>query len=225
MRYEAILFDLDDTLLDSMAARVATLERVFSAANIPLENGEKFFRDLRGTSLEGSLTLIRAGFGLNRDLFEDYRRTYWTEGSGLLMLYPGVMEMLRRLSERGIKLGLVTTKTMNLEFDGKPYGAVKELEETGIAPFFPVRIGFEHVTKLKPHPEAVNLALAQLRVAPGKTLMVGDSAADIQAGQAAGCLGCHAAWGIPVEERAGLLGAAKPDFVLNSPSDLLDVIK
>ena len=100
--------------------------------------------------------------------------------------------------------------------DGQDYGATRELAETGITDFFTVTIGFEHVTRRKPHPEAVNLALAMLGVKPGKALMVGDSAADIQAGQAAGCPGCHAAWGIPPEDWAALLGATKPDFVLDS---------
>ena len=225
MKYKAILFDVDDTLLDSMAARVATLERVFKSAGIAHDDPEQFLRDLHGNSLEAVLTQLARDRGIDADLFDEYRRIYWNRESSMLTLYPGVKDALEKLSGLGLKLGIVTTKYADVEFEGKTVGAAGELEELGIADFFSIVVGFEHVSLPKPHPHGINLALNHLRTMPVETLMVGDSAADIQAAKAAGCWGCHATWGLPPKERTNLLGSTIPDFILDSPGELLKLVK
>lgn len=133
--------------------------------------------------------------------------------------------MLERLRRQKLRLGLVTTKTMNFELEGRVGGAVTELSETGIADIFSVMVGFEDVTQRKPHPEGINLALSRLGISPGEAVMVGDSASDIKAAQAAGCHGCYATWGIPVDERGNLLKNVSPDFTIDSPDELLKIVK
>ena len=64
---------------------------------------------------------------------------------------------------------------------------------------FSVVVGFEDVARHKPYPEGVELALERLGVLPEEALLVGDSAADIEAARAAGCPSCHATWGIQGE--------------------------
>ena len=226
MKYKAIIFDLDDTLLDSMPARVKTLQHVFASAGIAHLEAERFLRDLQGTPLEDALAKLAADLSIGIDLFEEYRRHYWSKEKGLLRLYPGIGDMLVKLRQIELRLGIVTTKTMNFEFQGKIMGgAVTELEEMGIANLFSVMVGFEDVSLRKPHPEGVNLALSRLKVLPGETMMVGDSASDIKAGQAAGCHGCYATWGLPAKERDDLLKSVRPDFILNSPDELLKLVK
>lgn len=224
MNYKAVLFDLDDTLLDSMAARVKTLEHVFSKAHITRFEPERYLRDLQGTPLETALIKLAAELNIQTDLFEEYRRFYWSKEKGLLRLYPGVAEMLERLRKQKLKLGLVTTKTMNFEHEGRAGGAVTELAELGIDGIFSTMVGFEDVIQRKPHPEGIKLALSRLNLAPHEAVMVGDSASDIKAAQAAGCHGCYATWGIPEDERGSLLNHAYPDFILDSPSDLLRLV-
>ena len=225
VKYKAILFDLDDTLLDSISARVKTLERVFASVDITHLEAERFLRDLQGTPLETALIKLAADLNINTDLFEEYRRIYWSKEKGLLRLYPGVAEVLENLRRLEFKLGIVTTKTMNFEFGGNIVGgAAGELEEVGVADLFSVLVGFEHVALRKPHPEGINLALNRLEIAPPEALMVGDSASDIKAAQAAGCPGCYATWGLPSGERNNLLTIVSPDFIIDSPHDLLKVL-
>ena len=225
MKYKAVLFDVDDTLLDSMAARVDTLERVFASAGIANHDPEQFLRDLHGNSLESKLAQVAVDRGIDADLFLDYRRKYWTGEIGRLKLYPGVREALEKLGGLGLKLGIVTTKAVSIEFEGNIIGAAGELKEMGISELFSVMVGDEHVSLNTPHPEGINLALSRLEMAPGEALMVGDSAADMAAARAAGCLGCHATWGLPVKESRNLLTLISPDFILDSPAELLKLIK
>ena len=224
VKYEAVIFDLDDTLLDSISARVISLQRVFTSAGITEQDAERFLRDLQGTSLSAALAQLAKDLGIGGDLFLDYRRTYWTKEQGILKLYPGIKQMLNKLHKYGLKLGVVTTKAVNVEFEGDVIGAGQELQELGIADLFSVLIGFEDVTLHKPHPEGINMALIRLKVAPGETLMVGDSSGDIGAAQAAGCKSCYATWGLPANERTSILANISPDFILDSPSALLELV-
>jgi phosphoglycolate phosphatase-like HAD superfamily hydrolase len=98
-------------------------------------------------------------------------------------------------------------------------GAVTELLEVGVIDLFSVGVGFESVSRYKPHPEGVLLALSQLGANAEETVMVGDSPADIEAGKAAGCWSCHATWGVPATERS--LAGIGADLVAEMPEALL----
>ena len=194
------------TILDSISARVITLQRVFTSAGITEQDAERFFQDLQGASLSAALAQLATDLGIRIDLFLDYRRTYWTKEQGNLKLYPGIKQMLNKLYENDLKLGVVTNKPINVEFEGNVIGARQQLQGLGIVDLFSVLIGFEDVSLHKPHPEGINMALIRLDVAPSEALMVGDSAGDIGAAQAAGCQSCFVTWGLPANEYTDILG-------------------
>jgi pyrophosphatase PpaX len=216
----AVLFDLDDTLLDSLDARIKTLQSVFTRANITHPKAEQLLLSLKGTPLKDALAKLEVSLKIKDNLFEDYRRTYWINKPGRIRLYPGVELMLERLHSRGIKLGVVTQKTRLFDIDGHSAGALKELEELGIASLFSVVVGFEDVSRYKPDPEPINLALNRLAVRPREALMVGDSLADIESARAAGCWSCYATWGISAKEWA--LDNIQADITAKIPEVLLE---
>jgi len=218
----AILFDLDDTLLDSFDARVEALQSVFRHAEIHHPTAEEFLRSLYGGQLEGALTKLATSRGLEFNLFEHYRRTYWLKRPGTINLYPGIKTVLEELHLRGVKLGVVTQKIRVFEIEEHRVGASEELAELGIADLFSVIVGFEDVKNHKPHPEGISLAVSRLGVSPGETLVVGDSAADIEAALAAKCWSCHATWGIPTF--AHELDSIEADIVAETPETLLGLI-
>lgn len=80
----------------------------------------------------------------------------------------------------------------NFESDGRLCGASHELNDLGVANLFSVVVGFEDVLRHKPDPEGIELAMARQSVLPKEALLVGDSAADIEAAKAAGCPSCYA---------------------------------
>jgi phosphoglycolate phosphatase len=224
MKYKAVIFDLDDTLLDSISARVISLQRVFKKAGISHLDASQFIHRLEGSSMSKALAQLAQELGIDADLFLDYRRTYWTKEPGILKLYPGVRQVLESLHERGLKLGLVTNKVVSIEFEGDIIGAEQEIHELGLADLFSVIIGSENVTSYKPDPEGINKALECLGVSPRETLIVGDSAGDIEAAQAAGCQSCHVTWGLPENELTSIQANISPDFILDSPSALLKLV-
>jgi pyrophosphatase PpaX len=216
----AVLFDLDDTLLDSFDARFKTLQSVFTRAYITDPTAEQFLRNLKGTLLKDALAKLEATLKIENNLFEDYRRTYWRKRPGLIRLYPGVKSMLEELHSRGVKLGVVAQKVRLFNIDGHSAGASKELEELGIAGLFSVVVGFEDVSRYKPDPEPVNIAMNQLVVRSRETLMVGDSAADIESARTAGCWSCYATWGLP--STAKTRDSIQADFAAETPEAILE---
>jgi len=78
-------------------------------------------------------------------------------------VYPGVNSMLEKLHSDGFKLGIVSQKGRDFEFEGYRAGVVVELRKLSMLSLFSVIIGFEDVTRLKPDPEGINLALSKLK--------------------------------------------------------------
>lgn len=222
-RISTILFDLDDTLLDSFRARVRALDTVFRDAGIRDLTGEAFIRSQHGRQLQRSVADMTGSEERGWELLEAYRRAYWRKPPGLVRALPGVESMVRRLLARGARLGIVTQKERLFELDGLMVGAASEVEEIGWGDVFHVLVGFEDVANHKPHPEGVHRALAALGAAPEDTLFVGDSAADMEAGLAAGCWSCHAVWGGLGHEAP--LDGLTPHVVARWPEEVLALVQ
>ncbi|MDP3062954.1 MAG: HAD family hydrolase [Chloroflexota bacterium] len=215
----AVLFDWDDTLADSFPARLAALRRVFSEVGVCTPSPEEFFRGLRGTSLETALAQLEAANSWRLNLFDRYRRAYWHKGPNGITLYAGVEQVLLALRARGVKLGIVTSKGRSFQVEERTTGLVAELADAEVSDLFSAVVGYEDVVKPKPHPEAVLLALKQLGASPEKALVVGDSAADMASGRAAGCWTCLARWGASTYQTS--VEETAPDMVVETPEELL----
>ncbi|MDE2801757.1 MAG: HAD family hydrolase [Chloroflexota bacterium] len=192
LRVSAVLWDFDDTLVDSLPARVTALTQVFRDAGIEGVVPRNFLHSLADKTLEEALALLAQEQGKPPDLFDRYRSIYWTKEPGMLRLFPGMDEVLEALARHGVSMAVVTQKARSFEIQGVAAGASVELEALGIADLFPVVIGIEDVTKTKPHPEGILKALERLGASSERALMVGDTVADIGAAKAAGCWSCLA---------------------------------
>ena len=220
-RLTTILFDWDDTLANTFSARVSALDRVFRQYDLTDMQAAEFLRNLKGTSFEAALTKLQGEIGLRDNLFDAYRLSYWTKSAGEISLYTGVKRMLEMLKSRGFKLGIVTQKGRDIDFQGCRVGVMKELEELAVADFFQVVVGMEDTPYQKPHPSGLNLAIRRLGVRAAETLFVGDTEADINAAIAGGCWSCYATWGI--RDDAQTSNCRHADFIARSPEALSEL--
>lgn len=205
--YRAVLFDLDQTLLDS--------------ADLIVTAFMDTCRTLLGRTFDRDETLrtwawpVRARFhelapDRADELTQEYLRRYLAEHDRRARLFPGVPDVLDALCARGYRLGVVTSKRRSTT-----EAAVRAF---GLDRWCGVIIVDEDVRRHKPHPEPVLLALSRLGVAADQALMVGDSAEDITAGRAAGAGTAAALWGaMRIDEVLG----ARPDHRLERPDALL----
>jgi pyrophosphatase PpaX len=215
LRYAAVLFDLDGTLIDSATdlvnsvqyalRRVAPEREVPDAEDILIQVGkplEVILRELQYPHDPEQTTRF----------VDTYRQHYAEHFNEHTRLYPGVVETLTALRSAGARLALVTTKhQVQADFTAK---------ECGLAPYFDYVHGYLEGRQHKPHPEPVLTALGRLGAKPSDALMVGDSELDIEAGRAAGAATCGVTYGF---RPAWFLKSLRPDYLIASISDLVPI--
>ncbi len=206
-----ILWDLDDTLLDTLAGRMQALafahERLLGSKVDP----EALWRSHRGGTLEDlGRRLVGDRY---REFATAYRERYFSLGSEI-QPYPGVEPVLRTFHEAGFPMGVVTSKVT--------WGATEELASSGILRYFHTIVGFDDTDCHKPDPEPIHAALDRMVADdPPAAVFIGDSPADVWAARNAGIRSIAALWGTLDSE---LLLDATPDFTARTPGEVLTIL-
>jgi pyrophosphatase PpaX len=206
-----VLWDLDDTLLETLPERLKALEHAYETCLGERTEPLALWRSHRGGTLEA--------LG-KRLLGEDYLRfvTAYRERYYSLQRpcrpFMGVEHVLDTLSDAGIQMAVVTSKLS--------WGATDELTRGGILHHFGAVVGSDDTDAHKPDPEPIFTALERMLVDElDQVLFVGDSPADILAARNAGCESAAALWATVDEE---LVRDAAPDHVVYRPGELLQLI-
>jgi phosphoglycolate phosphatase-like HAD superfamily hydrolase len=98
----------------------------------------------------------------------------------------------------------------------------RQLREFRLTSLFAARVCSGDTQRKKPHPDPLRLALRQMNMASSECVYVGDAPQDIEMARRAGVCAIGVLGPFPTEKR---LRAARPDFLLESLEDLLDVVK
>ena len=204
----AVLFDLDGTLIDSIGLIVDAMHHAFEAFDGDVPDDSAWMSGI-GTPLYKQLARYARSPEELEILRERYRAYQVIHHDNVIKAYPGAVDVLANLHARGIVMGIVTSKGDQLAHRG--------VELTNLAQYLPVVIGADSVTKHKPEPEPVLLALERLGVAAGEALMMGDSPHDISSGNAAGVRTIGALWGPFTREQ---IAVAKPTYWMNDIREL-----
>ena len=221
MIFKAVLFDLDNTLVDFMRFKRKCSEAAIRAmieAGLPME-------EEKAVSL---LFKMYKKYGIeNQDIFSkflckaqekvDYRilasgiAAYRRMKAGSMAPYPRVRETLIKLKSFGLKLGIVS--------DAPRMQAWLRLAEMNLSEFFDVVVALEDTGRLKPSRLPFRQAIKKLGLKPEEILFVGDNPErDIKGAKAMGMKTALAEYGQIVKAKS------KPDFVLKEPADLLKVV-
>ena len=211
MRYSSILFDLDGTLVNSIALyeRAVIETMLFFGATLTPERFAEIYR------MSDSIGHWMQEFGIEADRKQEVRAKRDALYMDLLRAnvnwYPGAEELLKNLSQDR-KLGLVTGSW-------KTY--VDAIEER-----LPVQKHFKTVITAddmgdfhKPHPHSLLLAADRLGIDPKTSIYVGDQLFDIHAAKAAGMQSAVVLTEYTPEE-----AAEEADYVLESIADLLKIM-
>ena len=214
-RVQAVLFDLDGTLVETDDATVARLARRLAPlrALLPGRDVQRAARHLAGwinDHFNGGLAVLD-WLHLDRPAQRLARR--WGlihENSPEHPLVPvaGTVELVQALYGRYL-LGIVSTRS---EAEVQVY-----LAQHGLIGCFAIVTGYDTTVRIKPHPQPIRWAASQLGVSLSNVVMVGDTAADVRAAQSAGALAVGVLCGFG--DRADLKRA---DLVLASTADLAE---
>jgi HAD superfamily hydrolase (TIGR02253 family) len=219
MMIKAIIFDIDNTLIDFMSMKRAASA---AAANAMIDAGLQDYPE----DLADRLFTFYLEHGIESDdAFEeylvqeyntvDYRilaaavNAYLKEKYLHLKPYTGVAKTLRELKHQGFKLGVVS--------DGLRLKAWMRLNEAGLDEYFNAVVTYEDTGKQKPAKEPFLRVCDELEVIAEECLMVGDwPERDVQGGRSVGMKTCLATYG---QVRPG-----KADYEIESFANLLDVV-
>ncbi|MFA7555121.1 MAG: HAD-IA family hydrolase [Spongiibacteraceae bacterium] len=173
---EAVLFDLDGTLIDTAPDFITVVNQLCRLKNHPEQSAEA----IRATVSHGARALITLAFQLPEGdpAFEPLRQQllalYQKNLAVQTQLFPGMNELLDWLELQAIPWGIVTNKP---RLYAEPILVALSLAERCAVLVCP-----DDVTHTKPHPEPMLLACREIACNPQRTLYIGDHRRDIEAG-------------------------------------------
>ena len=205
--FPVYLFDVDGTLMDSAADIVGAIQEVLAANGRAAAADFDFLKGSIGHHLAAPFGEIFPGYSSQQidELIRQYRVLYLARGHEMTRVYPGVPEALAALPGRkstATTKGTPTTRAVLEQFSLLRY--------------------FDHVQgtdgfPYKPAPDVILTALAALGARPEDCLMVGDSAADMEAGRRAGVKICAVRYGYGKRED---LARFDPDYWIGDLREL-----
>ena len=179
---QAAIVDLDGTMVDTVGDFEVALGRMLAdLGHAPV--GRDFIALTVGKGSEHLIkrTLERVGAPatLYDRAWDRYQHHYLQINGQHSAVFPGVVEGLRLLRGRGLRLACLTNKPTSF---ARPLLAAK-----GLADFFDHAFGGDAFARKKPDPLPLLETCKALGVPPAATLMIGDSSNDAAAARAAGC--------------------------------------
>jgi pyrophosphatase PpaX len=208
--YEAVVFDLDGTIVDSVELIIVSFQHAI--------------REVLGREISREDSIVWVGRPLREqmEMFSPehaeelvcvYREFNHREHDRMLKLYDGILHLLDGLQRAGVKVGLVTSKSR--------YTTQMAFDLTGIESYFDSTVCSDESPGNKPSPEPILFSLAQMGADPRRAAYVGDSPTDMQAAHAAGVAAIAVTWGV---FNSGALEAEKPDILVHTIPELAEVL-
>ena len=215
MKYRAVIFDLDGTLLD-------TLQDLRDAVNYALrQNGypERTTGEIRQYVGNGVERLIRRSVPEGTCAHEEarcltvFKERYAAHSRVKTHAYEGISELLFALKSDGVKIGVVSNKL---------HPAVAALCRDFFSGLIDYAVGEREGVPRKPAPDCVFECMDQLGVKTGETLFVGDSEVDMLTANNAGLDSVGVLWGFRDE---ALLHASGAGRIAAKPEDILMIVR
>lgn len=175
--FKAVLFDMDGTIVDSVPAWHNVFNQVLEKTGGEQMSYEYFCTEILGQSTQADVSRFFPTLSLE-ELMKLYDE-FFPKNIGDVRLFPETLTVLDYLSHNNILKAVVTNTPRGL--------MLLTLKTLKITDMFDVILGGTDVSVGKPEPEMIHKACELLNVKESDALMVGDTSADMRAGQKAGC--------------------------------------
>ena len=214
MKYEAVIFDLDGTLVDTLEDLKDSVNFALSSFGFPERNVEEI-RSFVGNGVRRLMYLSVPECTPDdtaEKCLEVFKEHYKTNSRNKTKPYDGIAEMLDTICENGIKTALVTNKM---------HTAAKDIVEFYFGEKISITVGQLDGIAQKPQPDGVLKAIETLGVSKEKAVYVGDSEVDCITAKNAqiDCIGVT--WGFRSREILKENGA---NVIVDSPAEILNIL-
>lgn len=214
MKYKAVIFDLDGTLLDTLDDLADGVNYALTHHSLPARTVD----EIKSFVGNGVANLISRSVpegcdsALQSEVLATFRAYYTEHSRCKTKPYDGILNLLDVLREKGVKTAIVSNK-----FDA----AVKELNTYYFADRIKTAIGETPDIKRKPAPDMIFKALDALSHPASDSVYIGDSEGDIKVSDAAGLDCICVTWGFRSRE---VLKASGGTTFADTPAELLSLL-
>lgn len=215
MNIKAVIWDLDGTLLNTLDDLAASVNAALAMNGMPLRSTQEV-RAFVGNGIRNLMMRAVPGGEANPAFdkaLEDFTRHYGAHSRDRTRPYDGILEMLDKLSEAGVKHAIVSNK---IDF------AVKALSRAYFGERMCAAIGDDPSRARKPAPDSVLAAMREMGVTAQETVYVGDSDVDVLTARNAGVPCVAVLWGFRDE---ACLKAAGAKRLARTPEELREIIE
>ena len=211
-KYDAVIFDLDGTLLDTLEDLMNSVNYALTLKNLP----QRSLEDIRHFVGNGVQRLIELAVPegsaqeLTDQVFALFKEHYSIHCNDKTGLYPGIPELLQELKGQGFKMAIVSNKLQE---------GVDALVKQYFEPYTKVAIGAREGILKKPAPDTVLEALRILNISKDRAVDVGDSEVDIATAVNTGMDCITVEWGFRTraeqEAAGGKVFVSSPEEIIN----------
>ena len=206
MKYKHIVFDIDNTLLDSEFALLTTWKETINA----LLNKNYTVEELRFIlGMTGLNAMLHFGI---RDLAQGYKLwgEFYKNNHSRVTFFPGVIGMLGKMKEAGISLGVITSRKRS-EYDAEPL--MKLLE-----PYIGVIVCSDNTPRPKPDGAPIETYCKLCGITPSEMIYIGDTYNDFMCARNGGCDFGLSQLGIVEKEKI------EADYYFDSAEDMIKTL-
>lgn len=211
-----VVFDLDGTLLDTLGDLAGSVNFALRKHGLPecsLQEVRSFLGNGIVRLMQGAVKNAVQGAAFE-EVFQTFRSHYLEHCLDTTQPYPGILPMMEKLREAGVKMAIVSNKL---------HPAVQELSRRFFAELVTSAVGESETVRRKPNPDGVLRALKEMGSRPDEAIYVGDSEVDWETARNAGLRCALVCWGFRDEE---FLRTLPGTFAYaQSPDDLLSLFK
>lgn len=214
MHYQAVVFDLDGTLLYTLEDLYLATNHALATFGLPPRSRD----EVRQYVGNGYRNLVRLAVpdgtsdDVQEQILEEFNRWYLAHSEENTGPYPGIPELLKQLDDAGYALAVVSNKGD---------AAVCHLMEQIFPGAFQAVAGEREGVRRKPAPDTVNAVMDKLGLTPCDVVLVGDSEVDVATAQNAGCDCIAVTWGYRSVEELREAGATTLVDDCNQLAELL----
>ena len=217
MKYKYVLFDFDGTLADTIPLILESFQHVFVLLT-GKEADKGFVMSTIGEPLERTFEILPEN--LRQTAVDEYVKYNIANLEEKVVLFPGMIEMLKRLADEGVIMAVVTSKRYRT--------AMITIDQYDIGKFFTVVTARERTLLHKPNPEPIFATIEDIKskvqqneqILPAEVLFVGDSVHDLHCARNAGMDYAMVDWTYMDKDE---LKAQGPDYWIMTGEELVDI--
>lgn len=208
--YKLVLFDLDGTLADTDLLVVEGFLKFYRKMKPNEKVPFRLLASFSGPTLEETFQKHFPSYP-SKDLVELFKSFSLPLYDTFIDVYKGEYEVLDALKEKGIRMGVITSKMRG--------PTLITLKNLSLDPYIEFIAAWDDVKNPKPDPEGILRALSFFKVEKKDTLYVGDGLGDYEAAKNAGLDCAMVSWNI-----RGQLPSITPKYYVSSFQELYEVI-